>query len=65
MPLRAKRWFPADENERFKTFRYEHENDPDIWAENRFDKETEHYRCVRCTKKLTAGIPRLGPPCPW
>ena len=48
MPSRAKRWFPADENDQFKTFRHEAEEEPEIWLEIWFDKTTEHFTRCRC-----------------
>jgi hypothetical protein len=44
LPSRAKRWFPADENDAFKTFRFEDQEDSEIW----FDKASEHYTRCRC-----------------
>ena len=49
MPSRAKRWFPADEDDTFKTFRFEDQEDSEIWLEIWFDKESEHYTRCRCT----------------
>jgi hypothetical protein len=49
MPSRAKRWFLADENDQCKTFRFEDEEDAEIWLEIWFDKESQHYVKCRCT----------------
>jgi hypothetical protein len=48
MPSRAKRWFPADEDESHKIFRFEDEGDPEIWMEIWFDKASEHHIRCRC-----------------
>jgi hypothetical protein len=62
MPSRAKRWFVADETEEVKIFRYEDEEDAEIWMEIQFDKETGHYTRVRCTFNTPGKWHRLAEP---
>jgi hypothetical protein len=46
MPSRAKRWFPANETDEFKTFRFEDE-ESGVWIEIWYDKRTGYYTRVR------------------
>jgi hypothetical protein len=47
MPSKPKLWILADENERSKVYRFEDQEDPEIWMEIRFDKASEHHTHTR------------------
>jgi hypothetical protein len=48
MPSKPKLWMLADENERFKIFRYQDQKKPDLWVELRYNKVAERWTHVRC-----------------
>lgn len=47
MPSKPKLWFVADEDERFKVFRYEHPEKADLWVEIRYNKARQRWTRVR------------------
>ena len=48
MPARPRLWFLADEDDRSKVFRFEDQEDAEIWIEIRFDKANEHHTHTPC-----------------
>jgi hypothetical protein len=47
MTSKPKLWILGDENEATKLYRYEDQENPEIWMEIQFDKGTEHFTLTR------------------
>lgn len=46
---KPKLWRVADEDERYKVYRLEDDEDPDLWVEVQFDKVASIWKRCRCT----------------
>jgi hypothetical protein len=57
---RAKRWFSVDENEQVETFRFEDQEDAEIWREIRFDRAELATEKERKKARKELGRPRLS-----